>query len=89
MEIRKNVKYQLRYAAGIYWLLDMNQPGIPYQKPLPLNETGAFIWQMLEKGNTQEEIADCLSKKYGMNRKMSLEDVRTFVGQLCARGMNI
>ena len=35
--------YQLRYAAGIYWLLDMSQPGYPYRKPLPLNEMGAAI----------------------------------------------
>ena len=46
--------YQLRYAAGIYWLLDMSQPGYPYRKPLPLNEMGASIWRMMEKGWGQE-----------------------------------
>ena len=31
---------------------------------LTLNETGAFIWKMLEKGATEEEVVLALSNEY-------------------------
>ena len=34
-------RYQLRQAAGAYWLLDMEQ-GEQYKKPFMLNECGAY-----------------------------------------------
>ena len=61
--------YQLRYAAGIYWLLDMSQPGYPYRKPLPLNEMGAAIWTMMEKGLDLEEISADLAAEYGISQE--------------------
>ena len=36
-------RYQLRHAAGRYWLLDMQQEGLVYHKPIELNECAAFI----------------------------------------------
>ena len=41
---KQSERYQIRQAAGMYWLLDMEQPGIPYRQPVLLNETGAAFW---------------------------------------------
>ena len=49
-------RYQIRHAAGIYWLLDMEQQGYPYEKPLPLNEMGAQIWEMMQKGLDRKSV---------------------------------
>ena len=79
--------YQLRYAAGIYWLLDMGQPGDPYRKPLPLNEMGAAIWTMMEKGLDLEEISADLAAEYGISQEEVGKDVREFCQQLKRQGI--
>ena len=47
---KKMSAYQLRYAAGQYWLLDMEQEGSPYKHPKNLNCVGAEIWKRMESG---------------------------------------
>lgn len=76
------MRYQLRYAAGLYWLLDTEQPGVPYKKPLSMNEVGADIYRMMTKGLNQEQIAEALCEKYQMPRSVILPDVEQFQAQL-------
>lgn len=75
-------RYQLRHAAGIYWLIDMKQPGYPYKKPLPLNEMAARIWRMMGAGLSLEEISAILGEEYEVSSDEIGEDVRAFSTQL-------
>lgn len=79
-------RYQLRFAAGQYWILDMEQAGIPYKKPLMVNEIGAGIWEMGSKGMGREEIAECLCREYHAGRQEVLEDIDRFRKQLETAG---
>lgn len=81
--------YQLRKAAGAYWLIKMNQPGIPYQPPVMLNEMGARIWQWLEQGWTKEKIAQELCETYDVLPEEALEDVQAFYAGLLEQGILI
>ena len=54
-------RYQLRYAAGTYWLSDTNPEGSVIPRPLELNETATEIWKMLEDGKNTEEMAEFFS----------------------------
>lgn len=78
LEKRKNPRYQLRSAAGLYWILDMEQEGVPYRKPLPINEIGAGIWKMMEQGMEQTEIADAMCREYKVERETVLQDIVQF-----------
>ena len=75
-------KYRLRRVAGMYWLLDIGQPGLPYRKPVALNRTGAMICEMLEGGAGAEEIAEAMSASYGISVKTARDDLEQFAGQL-------
>ena len=79
---QSKARYQLRYAAGIYWLLDMEQPGVPYQKPLPMNETGAEIWHMLGQGMSVEDMAKTMSQQHGVSEEDVRQDIQQFLQQL-------
>jgi hypothetical protein len=70
--------YQLRYAAGKYWLLDMGQKGFSYQSPVCLNETGAYLWRLFQKGLEKEEIARLLSVEYGLEWEEAWQDTNEF-----------
>lgn len=80
-------RYQLRYAAGIYWLIDMYQRGPGYRKPVAMNHSGARIWKGLAQGQTPEEIVEDLSLRYGMGPEELQVDVEAFVAQLRSQGI--
>lgn len=74
--------YQLRYAAGMYWLLNVKQRGFDYIRPLCLNESGAYLWQMLCEGMDKMKIADRLCNEFGLECEEALKDVEDFLEQL-------
>lgn len=85
--IREQERWQLRHAAGSYWLLDMEQ-GLDVRKgPLSLNQAGADLWELLQRGTEEEAAADMLCRRYQLDRERALEDVRQFFSGLEARGI--
>lgn len=79
--------YQLRKAAGAYWLLDMSQSGKENIMPISLNEAGAKIWCLLCEGLSVEEIAKDIAGEYQIAESEALEDVKQFVSQLQKQGV--
>ncbi len=84
---RINDRYQLRYAAGIYWLLDMKQNSVFYKKPFAMNEFGLEIWRSLSQGLSEEEIAEKLSAECRVDKKIVLEDIAEFREKLEKNGI--
>lgn len=56
-------RYQLRYAAGTYWLSDTNPEGSVIPRPLELNETATEIWKMLEDGKIRKKWQSFFQKE--------------------------
>ena len=79
--------YQLRKAAGLYWLLDLEQSGFDYKKPLPLNESGAKIWRLIQAGMPEEEMAAAFAADYGIGMEQAREDIGLFLQQLRKQGI--
>ena len=52
-----NERYQIRKAAGVYWLLDMEQSGIEGRGCVMLNESGALIWNLYARLGSVREVA--------------------------------
>ena len=80
--------YQLREAAGFYWLIDMKQDGKKWRQPLRLNETGALLLQGVYEGQTPEELAEELAKCYGLPITEMRGDVDAFLAQLEKNGIS-
>lgn len=80
-------RYQLRHAAGKYWLLDMQQDGLEYRKPVMLNECAALIWECSSRGETQEQIVKELQKAYGIPEEQAREDTEQFIRRLREQGL--
>ena len=82
-------EYQLRRAAGVYWLLAMNQSGKEYRKPLALNESGALIWTAIEQGKTKEVIAEEIKERFSLSKEEALADIESFLEELRVYGIVI
>lgn len=85
--MRDKKRYQLRCAAGMYWLIDMAQTGKEYQKPIVLNECGAEIWNRYQDGEDEEQIAENLHKNYEIGPDEAVKDIREFLQQLEDQGI--
>lgn len=75
-------RYQLRHAAGLYWLLDMEQTGALYTDPIPLNEVGARLWELLASGKSASEVCEWLCETYELSSEQAQQDVQEFIEQL-------
>ena len=82
-------RFQLRHAAGMYWLIDMAPPGGAYVSPVPLNDGGAKLWRMLESGASPEEICQRLCAEYEISIEEARSDVHAFVEQLRAMHVDL
>lgn len=81
-------RYQLRYAAGMYWLLNMEQEGVPFQRPLSMNQVGADIWLMLRDGQ-EKEVVPTLCREYRVDAEEAARDVEEFRKSLREQGISI
>jgi hypothetical protein len=52
-----------------------------------LNESGAFVWDMLLRGTTLGEIVDALEERYDAPREMIAEDASTMTSELIAASL--
>lgn len=82
-------EYQLRKAAGAYWLLAMKQNGKEYQQPLMLNESGALIVEAVTQGNSKEMIAEEFAERFSLSKEEALEDIEGFLKQLSVYGIEL
>ena len=80
--MNRTKEYQLRKAAGTFWLLHMTQSGMPFEKPMMLNDCGARIWENYAAGASQEEIVHLLQETYGISEEMASEDTKAFLREL-------
>ena len=53
---------------------------------ISLNETGAFIWKLLETDTTAEAIADALAAEYEIDKATALADTKTYLNMLTEGG---
>ncbi len=71
--------YQVRKAAGMYWITDTQQSGIDYKQPLCVNETGAWLWQLIQKGISESEIISQYAKRFDISPEIAEQDCRGII----------
>ena len=55
---------------------------------IKLNDSGKFIWDMLEKGCEKQDIVDALLNEYdGVDKETAENDIQKFIDEL--KGANI
>jgi hypothetical protein len=52
-----------------------------------LDETGTFIWKLIEKGRTLENIVLELSSFYEVTEARAMKDAKDFLDELSAKGL--
>lgn len=71
--------FVLRQVANTNIVVPIAQNALNYQGMLSLNETGAFLWQQLEKDQTQEDLLNAILNEYDIDEVTAKKDIEDFV----------
>ena len=84
MKLREG--FALRQVADTWVVMPLGEKSVDFNGMLTLNETGAVLWQALEKGGDREALADALTAEYDVSREVVLPDVDAFLAKLSTAG---
>ena len=80
MKIKED--YVLRTVADTWVVLPLGAESVNFNGMLTLNESGALLWQAMEKGGDRETLADALMAEYIVDRAQALADADEFIAKL-------
>lgn len=79
--------FVLRKIADQYMAVPVGARAKELHGMIGLNETGAFIWERLSNGQSQEEIVKALCEEYEVQNDAAAASVERFLEKLRAEGM--
>lgn len=89
MQLRRNKYYVLRELDGVPYLLPYGQAQMEFKRAVRLNETGVFLWNLLEKEHSREDLLATCADFYDTPEKAQpslMADIDQFLESLTARG---
>ncbi len=88
--MRANQDYLLKEITGIYYLLPYGQNIADLKRGIRINETGAYIWTLLQNEQDPDTLLDCLAHRYQAfqkDRAVLEKDMGRFLNLLRTYGM--
>lgn len=69
----------LRNIAGDWIVVPMGERLIEFNGMMKLNESGAFIWKLMENDISKEEIIAAMLNEYDMDKEMAKQALDEFI----------
>lgn len=77
-----NGNFVLKNIGGTYYAVPLGEASKTIKGMIKLNDSGAFIWEKLEKGIDEDEIVAELTKNFGINEDTARKDFKEFTNSL-------
>lgn len=74
--------YLLREVAGSNIVVPVGEGAMDFSGVITLNEVGAFIWNLLEKDITKEQIIEKMLFEYDVDKTTAENDVEEYISAL-------
>ncbi len=72
----------LREVAGSYVVVPVNDLTMDFNGMINLNETGAFLFQLLQKGAEKSELISRMLEEYEVTAERAEADIDKFIQKL-------
>ena len=79
-------KLVLRQVADTWTVLPLDKDIINFDGMITLNDTGAMLWQILERGADKEELVKSLIEEYDVSEQQAVTDIEEFIDKLSNAG---
>ncbi|MCI7182330.1 MAG: PqqD family protein [Schaedlerella sp.] len=80
--MKANKDMMMREIAGEYILIPVGAAALEFQGIMTLNESGLFLWRMLQEECTEEKLVLALTEEYEVDIPTAQADVKKFLFQL-------
>ena len=77
MKIKED--FILRKVADSYVVVPVNKMTLDFNGIINLNETGAFLFELLQKGAERDELVDKILEEYDVDREKAEADIDVFI----------
>ncbi|MBR5192550.1 MAG: PqqD family protein [Clostridia bacterium] len=77
----------LREVSETFIVLAVGERVKEFNGMITINETGAYLWKILEKGATAEDLVSALIEEYGIDKELAVKDVDAFVNKMKGAGL--
>lgn len=84
--MRRNPDFLLREVAGTQVVVPVGAATATFPGMITLNDTGAYIWELLEKEHTVDSLTAALLDHYEVDVQTARGDVEAFVARLIPTG---
>ncbi|MDD6735339.1 MAG: PqqD family protein [Clostridiales bacterium] len=74
--------FVLRKVAGNYIIIGVGEEAVDFNGMITVNETGAFLWNLLSKDITVDELLSALLKEYDIDENTAKADIDEFITKL-------
>ena len=78
--------FVLRQVASTWAVLPLHKDVLNFDGMLTLNESGAFLWKLLEQGADRETLTDAMTGEYDVSHQQALMDIDEFIAKLQKAG---
>lgn len=78
--------FMIKEIAGVWVVVPVGAKTIEFVSISSLTETGALIWNMLEKGATKEQIIQTILSEYNVDEETARRDFDTFIAKAADKG---
>lgn len=79
--------YMLREVAGQWVVVPLGERVVELNGIMTLNESGALIWRMMEKGGTENELIDGILAEYNVDKTTAEADINEFIVNIQEKGL--
>lgn len=79
MKRKEGYQYMLRAIGKLYMIVPIERETICLKEIMIVNETGAYLWGLLEKEVSEEELLNAVLLEYNIDRKTAKEDIEEFL----------
>lgn len=76
--------FLLREVAGSKVAVPVGAAARKFPGILNLNETGCYLWELLEQERTLDELVDAVTQRYEVTRQQAREDTEEFIKRMRA-----
>ena len=84
MKIKENLV--LRQVADTWTVLPLGKDIINFDGMLTLNDTGAMLWQLLEKGAEKADLVSAITAEYDVSAEEAAADIDAYIEKLANAG---
>lgn len=79
--------FMLKQVCEEYMVVPVGAASVDFKSVIRLNETGAFLWKLLENGAEKEDMLKDILDEYDVSEDIAAADIDAFIFKLRDAGI--